>query len=197
MISHSIAWTDTTKKPTGKALIAKIVSESRMVVHHHRGADGFLSLLYIELHGAIAAVPPLKNSKIPGKNFPNPDFISKLQAMDALFNNAIEDQLLGGYFGFGTLPVALAFIPGARNRKFDLVNGLETVQDWLEPRTKAVGRNKYGWGIGVIADDAQIVPVTLHSAQLGAPVPYTRIVVRRWSDVRREAAEFVTGAFLP
>lgn len=197
------------EKLTRRELTRKYIEESQCVVtlfHVESGTlEGLprpLSRVEIEFHGALAAIPNMKNRKIPGQNFMNPDVFAKVDAMDALYSHEMRKQ---GYIDphtfptFGLANVHMLFISAKRSRSFDLVGCIETIQDWMEPGTKkvGVGKNKHDrrWGIGLVADDKQITPTPRHSWQVGPELDYSRIIIEPWSLFESHDKDF-TGTIL-
>lgn len=165
------------KRPSKKELIAKYVSESHCETRRLgiNNPSGIPCVGYeITFYGKLRNIPSLKNTKIPGTNFTNPDVIARIAAMDIAFQRAAIDPVF-----FGNSEVYLITVNAQRSRNYDPIGALETVQDWLEPRFKPVGRTgrPRGWGIGLIDDDRQITPFTFRSETLGAGVDFTKILV--------------------
>lgn len=182
------------KPKTLKNLTAKYLLGSQCVVAVN-SQDGIVNDVYIEFHGECSRIPSMKNSKLPGKNFLNPEFLARLKAMDGLY--AKEIRAMGGVAPtFGTDRVAVLLICGKRSRSFDPLNCADTISDWLEPSTKKVGRGPgqrdRGWGCGLIENDSQVTLFPIHSEQTGITIDYTRIIIRRWSCMQEAAVEFVS-----
>ena len=73
-----------------------------------------------------------------------------------------------------------------RSRRFDPISVAETVQDWLEPASKIVGRTKKharGWGAGLVDDDSQVVSISAHAEDLGLEPESTQGILLDWSIV--------------
>ncbi len=159
------------KRPSKKELIGKYTSQSSCVV---RAWDGGLGGFEITFYGALANVPSLKNKKIPGTNFTNPDVIARIASMDILFKEACPKPPF-----FGKSEVFVVMVCASRARSFDLIGCMETIQDWLEPSSKMVGKksHKRGWGIGLIDNDSQVTPFPLKSELFGEGKAYTKIYV--------------------
>lgn len=132
--------------------------------------------LLIEVHGPLAAIPSMKNSKLPGKNFMSNDYKARILALLAL----IEPELEG--FSFGDTFVHMILISAGQG---DLDGVCATVKDMLEPRTKQVGKGKNkrdrGWGLGVINDDSRMSHEEYYSWQIPDHDPnVTSIHLRVW-----------------
>lgn len=139
---------------------------------------GTLNRVHIEFHGECSRIPSLKNSKIPGKNFLNPETLNRLRAMDALYLRASapwdRKRLC-----FGDRQVVGLLIMGKRKVRFDLDNCAAAVKDWLEPPTTR-GR---GWGVGLIDNDAALTIFPVHSNHLGKTTAHTTLVLQPWDHV--------------
>ena len=137
--------------------------------------------LRIDIVGDLANVPSLKNGKMPGRGI-NLDALIKLKALDELF----KQEAGGPFVRFEDGKVFVLVSCAARSRVFDPVNVLETVQDWLEPASKVVGRSKpraRGWGIGVVDNDSQITGLAVHADLLpGFDRDITSIFVLPWAQ---------------
>lgn len=154
--------------------------------------DGKLLSLWIELRGSLAAIPSLKNEK---SNFGglNRTAEQKIKSMDIIF---LEDwgKTWGDSYTFGKERVLLQVISGSRPQTFDAISPVETVQDWLEPKSKIVGakiKRKRGWGIGMIEDDSQVIPLPAKYSDLSAKkTEQTLIHVMRFDTVRDRFIQF-------
>lgn len=170
-----------------QAVIEDLLKSSKMEVRAVVGKrSGLPYWVEIDIHGALAHIPSMKRGKIPGTNFVNPTIIAKIKALDAAFAKAGA-----GLKSFGENWIVMTLICADRSREFDLVGCVETVQDWLEPASKPVGKKHAarGWGIGLIPDDKYIIPRPDYAWQLGVSRDYTSIILERWEDVReREIA---------
>lgn len=177
------------KRPTHKQLIARYVEGSNMKVNVSQNwirEKGELELIEVELRieitGEAARIPALKNRKIPGLNCPNPDTLARIAALDALFYRAVTASEIRTLNLFGSSKVWVVLICGNRNRRFDPDNCFSTIKDWLEPRTKLVGKGRArGWGIGVIEDDSQIAGLAVRAADVGLDTKDTTIVIKPFS----------------
>lgn len=149
-------------RPTYKELFARYYQKSSCAVSISDN-DRALNIVF---KGELVRIPSLKNSKIPGKNFIAPDTRARIKVMDALFAREIERKRLR--VNTASVPMLLIFIAGARSGSFDLSGCIETIQDWLEPQVKKVGKKSKsrGWGVGVISNDSHIRPVAFHSHDL-------------------------------
>lgn len=180
------------------ALIQEIIQESGMGVSFTR--DGkYTAGITIALKGPVAAVPSLKNSKAPGTNYINEKTMSRIVAMDALWNAACRSYTGQdtAVVGFGDQPVHLLCIFGKRSRSFDLDNAMATVRDWLEPPWKTVGRGKQrNWGVGLVNNDSQITGYAVHASDIDLETTDTVISLRRLDDVRPLVAQFIAGVLI-
>ena len=143
----------------------------------------------IEFQGKLALVPSLKNSKLPGFNFTNPDVLSRLIAMTAMYNASPEAATIGT---FGTKMLWVTLILGKRPTVFDPDNALASVKDWLEPPMKP-GKRKRQWGIGLTDDDRWVRGVALHAKDLGLSDASTRIYVQPWALAAKHVFRLIEG----
>jgi hypothetical protein len=145
------------QKLVGKAKILDLVKNSSLTVDVN--ADKIL----IKIYGQAANIPSLKNSKLQGKNFTNPNYLKRIKALDVLFHLGAIHKDIPRFLD--NEQICVIVINAKRNTNFDPIGCLETVQDWLEPNSKKVGRKKLnrGWGIGLIADDKQAIGLSLRS----------------------------------
>lgn len=126
------------------------------------------------------------------------DVKQRLLIMDRLFNEEIRNSNDGfnpsAFYGrpcetsFGDDSVFMLVICGKRSGRFDKDNVASTVQDWLEPRTKQIGKRKKrdrGWGVGVVNNDRQITCLTFNEHQLNIYFPEhsTKVVLTRFDSV--------------
>lgn len=151
---------------------------------------GFLSSLRVEFHGELARLPSLKNSKLPGKNFINPDTLDRLQAMQVHFERSAR-VYPSKALHFQKEPLVALLVCSKRKTRFDLDNCAASVKDWLEPNTKR-GR---GWGVGVVEDDSQLTVFPIHASQYEKQIEYSLLLVRRWADVQGDFRRFSESAF--
>lgn len=164
----------------GKDLVKHYVENSEIVVTH------LPRVTRIIVHGALAFLPILKNRKITGTakaghSFlaPNPDAMAKIKAMDLLWKSQQARQL-------SWTSVGLTIIMADQQRA-DRISVLETVQDWLEPSSKIVGRTKRerGWGVGLVRDDKYIIGHCYKSVDLGlSHRKYATIKIFPWVSGR-------------
>ena len=164
-----------------------------------RRPDKELLSVDITFHGPAAAIPSLKNSKMPGCNFAEPKVMGRIDAMSKMFYDTALVTGAGVHGPwFGADPILLLLICGDRSGPFDVIGCLETVQDWLEPATKRVGRQgrRRGWGVGLIDNDSQVTPVAVHSHQLGFPHEHTIIRLRRFDRARESLINFAAAMVL-
>lgn len=184
------------KQPSKREVLdAKYSLGSEMLVQpYYEGAN--LVAVHIELHGPISRIPSLKNSKMPGKNFMNNDTRSRLRVMDRLYAKACQ-QIGVTPPTFGDSEVFALVVCGKRPTRFDKDNCATTVQDWLEPTIKKVGKKgaPRGWGVGVVNNDKQITTLAFNSAQLDLTLNYSIVVVVRWDAIKESMHELVFRQF--
>lgn len=152
---------------------------------------GELSSIRIEFHKETARIPSLKNSKLPGRNFLNPDTLNRLKAMDALYwrsTRIYRPQTLS----FGDRPVAGLLVCNKRPTRFDLDNCVAAIKDWCEPATKR-GR---GWGVGLVNDDSRLNLFAVHAADIGLNLDHSLLVLKEWEEVGPLFKSFATRMFL-
>jgi len=164
------------------------VANSEMAVSAEADDRG-LAAVRIDITGELSRIPSLKNSKLPGRNFINPDTMQRLKALDVLYFQAVAARL--GSLSFGTEEVLGLLICGKRPVRFDLDNCAAAVKDWLEPATKR-GR---GWGVGLVEDDARLNILPVRGELTGLDVRRSVLILRRWVDVKRSFATFASEAF--
>lgn len=190
------------------SLVGKPLSENaKLYQKYAAGSELFLNavydekglaLLHMELHGPMGRIPSLKNRKLPGRNFMANDVKQRLKVMDDMYRLALlkNDQRAPS---FGDALVAVLLVCGHRSNRFDRDNCMVTVQDWLEPAHKVVGKSKKrprGWGCGVINNDSQITPFAFYDRELGYRLAYSMIVVARWDLVADQVKAFVHNSFI-
>lgn len=135
----------------------------------------------IRIWGEAALIPSLKNSKMPGKNFINPEVTAKLIALTGL---------LAPYSDF-IIPyeprelVWCTVILAQRPTTFDTDNGFAAIKDWLEPTGKK-GKRDRKWGIGVVDDDRWVRGVCYHCSDFGIRSNCTVIVLQPFNSVVNE-----------
>lgn len=180
------------QKPKGsRATKRHFTDRSEMFVNVSLG-EKFPSLIYIEIHGALAQIPSLKNNR----QFGGIDLrtLAGLHAMDTMFSDSmIEQNIPHSRLRFGEQKVHIAMVVGGRSTANE-DNAMTTIKDWLEPRTKIVGRkNKKarGWGIGLVSDDILVRGYALKAEDIGLSQNYTSISIRPWDDVQEEAVGFM------
>lgn len=158
--------------------------------------SGKVDRLRLELSGPIAHIPSLKNSKMPGKNFTNPDVMARLKVMDYVYKESISKTGVHFPVSFGGEDVALIVVCARRKVAFDTDNCLATVRDWLEPSSKTVGKGRArGWGVGVVNNDRQIKGLALYDKDLGLKLEKSIIVVQRFDKTQDKLTEFVHNVF--
>lgn len=167
------------KKLKGVALRKWYVDNSAMSI------KTWPEVVQIRIAGELAFLPILKNQKISGKTkaghafmAANPDAMAKIKALDVLYAmNGGPKMLPHGKYGIQ--------ITMADQQRADRISVLETVQDWLEPSGKQVGRKKKnrGWGVGLIDDDKHAVGFCFKSEDLDAdPRKWAEILIFPWVD---------------
>ncbi len=167
----------TGKRDRTPSLVAwEIMQSSKMTVREL--PDG----VEILIEGPAAKIPALKNSKIPGTNFTKPEHLGRIYALDALYNVAIEEAKIRPQFG--DEPLYMVAVIGARSNSFDPDNCFTTLKDWLEPATKPVGKNRRGWGIGLVSDDRFVSGFPVAARDLGSRNQNTFISIRLLDSVR-------------
>lgn len=173
--------------------ILELMNDSEMTIDDRALNDGTLLSLVIEIRGALAAVPSLKNSKLPGTNYINPKARAKLLALDALYFRATRNRQLS----FADERVFMLGLFGGRSRSFDVDNAVTSLRDWLEPSAKSVGRRRRsrGWGVGVVANDRNIVSLGLSAADLSSDKKTTLLVLKRWRDLKPEFVRCIEEMF--
>ena len=149
-----------------------------------------LSQIRIEFHKETARIPSLKNSKLPGRNFINPDTLDRLRAMDALFIRStsvyprqrltFRDQDVGGLL-----------ICSKRPTRFDLDNCVASIKDWCEPAQKR-GR---GWGVGLVEDDSKLNVFAVHAAHTGRTLDHSVLILQPWHSIKDHMVGFMGKAF--
>lgn len=151
------------KSKTRKEKIAAIVLNSRAAVKIFESRKG----ICLSLQGKAKDIPSMKNSKIPNTNFLNPNILCRIKALDILFKRLLRTILSNSFPTKES--ISLIILNGKRNVNFDPIGCLETIQDWLEPDTKKVGKSGIrGWGVGLIENDSQVVfGVSLRKKDLG------------------------------
>jgi hypothetical protein len=169
------------------AIVNDLVINSRMRISFNADWTGALKNMVIRLDGAAARIPSLKNAKLPGKNFINPDVTARLRALDALYAGVIGHKRPS----FGKQLVWMTLILGARKSSYDSDNCYAAVCDWLEPHSKIVGGKARGWGAGIVPNDKLICGLHIPADYLGLVGTHTTILLERLEDVR-----VPLGAFL-
>lgn len=189
-------WGKHRTKLTPSELRDKYVRESSCLVSIVPG-ELYPRSVHIEFHGECARVPSLKNSKIPGHNFTNPDVRARLQAMDAVFKRELEAQGNPKVY-FGTNHIHITAIFADRSRATNEDNLMSSIKDWLEPAWKEKGgkRKSRGWGVGIIDDDIYAHGYPVVSKMLNCQVSHTTIIIRPLEDMRKALVQFVTEASL-
>ena len=149
-----------------------------------------LSQIRIEFHKETARIPSLKNSKLPGRNFINPETLDRLKAMDALFLRSTRvyrrDRL-----SFAGQEVGGILICSKRPTRFDLDNCVASLKDWCEPPTKR-GR---GWGVGLVDDDSKLNIFAVHAGQVGRTLDHSILILQPWDIMRDQVAAFINKTF--
>ena len=179
-------------KPKGRQQTEKHLSDgSEMFVNFVEG-EKCPALVYIEIHGALAQIPSLKNNR----QFGGIDFrtLAAIRALDSMFAKAIAEQNISqSKISFGSEMIHIAIIAGGRATANE-DNAMTTIKDWLEPRTKAIGRKNRrdrGWGIGLIQDDIQARGYALKASDVGLSQNYTAISIQPWATIQEDAMNFM------
>lgn len=152
---------------------------------------GDLSCVRIEFHKETSRIPSLKNSKLPGRNFLNPETLNRLRAMDALYlrsTRVYNDSNLS----FGDQKVMGLLVCNKRPVRFDLDNCVAAVKDWCEPATKR-GR---GWGVGLVDDDSKLNIIAAHAEDLGLTLDHSLLILRPMADVQGTFKGWINKLFL-
>jgi len=195
-IVYSPKWKPFKERLTASELRAQYIANSHCLVSVVHG-EHHPKLLHIEFHGELAKIPSLKNSKLPGMNFVNPDVTARLKAMDELFNREIHEA---GYenWSFGIEHIHVTAIFSDRDRAVNEDNLMSAIKDWLEPSTKPVGksRSNRGWGVGVVQDDYYAHGYPVVGEMLGLHPTHTTIIIRPLSAMREALCNFVAQASL-
>lgn len=181
MTIHEL-WGEEKKKPTRKELRLNYINGSECLVAPFYSAAKKITKIVIEFRGHLARIPSMKNSKLPGKNFPSADVMARVEGMTFLYCKECEDLKIRP--DFGTEEVFILLLCGDRGRSFDPDNCMTTVKDWLEPSEKQVGKREKrnrGWGIGLIQNDRQASGMALHAKSMGETGAHTTIMICDWS----------------
>lgn len=160
--------------------------QSHVLVDADHDKQG-LKRLRIEFHGELSRIPSLKNSKLPGRNFINPDVLQRLKAMDGLFQRGAEPYRRKG-LAFGDAEVLGVLVCPKRKVRFDLDNCAAAIKDWCEPPTKRLR----GWGVGLVNDDSRLNVVVVRAEHVGLDIKHSLLILRRWSDVDRSFCQWFT-----
>jgi hypothetical protein len=141
------------------------------------------SPIRIIFYGALAKIPSLKNSKLPGYNFHSPSTTAKLRAMTDMYDTAVYERqrVIKGYHrGFHDDEIYLQVILG-KGARTDEDNAYAAVRDWLEPKHK----NNRAWGIGISDNDKFVTGEARHAERLGLNISYTIITIRPYIEVKQ------------
>lgn len=178
-------------KLRGAARVELWVRESKCtVVVTKRVVGQFIDIWF---HGKLAAIPSLKNSKIPGTNFINPDVRARLDAMTRLFHDVTK---LNAPAAYGSDRVWCVVILGSACRVRDDNNAFTAVADWLEPKTKANRNKPRGWGVGLVDDDAQVKGFAIKAKDLNRNERDTHIRICPWAAVQPDLTAWVARTVL-
>lgn len=177
---------------TRRERLARMRGESDIFVSYVRdkaeNLEPELTAVTIELHGKLAAVPSLKNSKPMGRNFMSARARDYIETLNSMYWDTRRDEALT----FGAAPIFAFIVFGKRPQRFDPDNGATTIKDWLEPSTKIVGgkvKRDRGWGSGLVLDDNQVTAFAVRAADLKIETPITTIYLRKLSRVRENIVE--------
>lgn len=138
-------------------------------------------IMHIIFSGKLAALPSLKNSKLPGKNFHCATTAGKLHAMTRLYKHRAGDLKVN----FGKKEIYL-HVALSKYCKVDEDNAYASIRDWLEPFNK---RDR-GWGIGIIENDAQITGEARACHRIGLDLENTIITIRPLDLIKDEIERF-------
>lgn len=142
--------------------------------------DNYLRFFQIELSGAIAKIPSLKNQKIPGRNFISNKAQGHLRAMTDLY----RFRTSGAQLSFPPETDVYCQVIIAQGSRVDEDNGYAAIKDWLEPPEN---RN---WGIGIITDDKFVTGEARHCRRIDENFDRTLITVRLLSEVKKAVKDF-------
>lgn len=193
------------KRPSSKEIFDKYFDGSKLTLSaRFSQKDNSLDFLYMEFHGLLSAIPSLKSSYRADQNtgsvYMDRDCRQKLRAMDAHFRAAKERLKLPNFhpLSFGKREISLVVINGRRSRTFDSVSPLETVADWFECSKKMKGGKKKerGWGVGLIDDDKQVIPLPLRARHTNYDHDHTTILAVPFDKVREECMKYLTAHYL-
>lgn len=106
-----------------------------------------LKFLCFEINGLLANIPSLKNAKIPGHNFINPDVKNKLAAITSCYLKAAKS--VEYKFPAGQKVFISAIITNKSRADHD--NILSSIKDLLEPMVK--NKKNRQFGLGVVQND--------------------------------------------
>jgi len=148
-----------------------------------KGALPNPDLIEIRLYGELAKIPSLKNAKIPGMNFINPDVTAKLEALTTHWHKECPSII-----NYRTEPIFLIAYLAPRSARFDEDNGIASIKDWLEPKHKKKGRT---WGIGLIEDDTYVNAYGITWQRLGIQCDFTKIIIRPFAQVKDTLKTFL------
>lgn len=157
----------------------------------------------IQISGELAILPILKNRKLPprfpGQVILNPGALDRIMALDLLFAEHLERSSPPGepvFISRILCPVSVVIIM-SDSQTADRISVLETVQDWLEPAEKKVGSSKKkpgrdrGWGIGLIANDSQVIGSSYRASDIGPASDSARILIRPFREVKDLAVQYI------
>lgn len=170
-------------------LIREIVKASSIQINTERDWTGAPLRVSIALAGPAAAIPSLKNAKMPNQNFLNPKVIARLVALDVMFERAVKES--GAKLCFPAGPVWVTLLLGRRAVAFDADNCLAAIMDWLEPNTKSNRGNLRGWGVGLVTNDRYSSGLAVKASDLGLTTESTLIIVSRLEMVRKDLFTFI------
>lgn len=180
-------------KLTRQERLARIRELSQLAVTANTDSDGNLTAVTIELHGKLAAVPSLKNSKPNGANF------MSTRARDWLTSAQGFWKAQSFLSSFGDEPLLAVIVWGKRPVRFDTDNATTTIKDWLEPATKIVGKfekRSRGWGAGLVNNDSQVEAWPVRASQLGLDTTTTTIYLRPMRLMRETVAELLARVIM-
>jgi hypothetical protein len=154
---------------TYKQLVEHYVNSSTMELIIERDREGWRRIRII-IQGELEVLPILKNTKqmavVKGRPIitSNKDTKAKISALDILYRR--HKSKIEQYDGLSVVVVLMSV-----KQRADRVSVQETIQDWLEPHDKAVGRQKSksrerGWGVGIYKSDKDAIGMCFRQSDI-------------------------------
>jgi hypothetical protein len=154
---------------TYKDLVQHYVDSSSMDIIIERDREGWRRLRFI-IKGELEILPILKNTKqmavVKGRPIitSNKDTKAKIAALDILYRK--HKSKIEQYDGLSVVVVLMS-----QKQRADRVSVQETIQDWLEPHDKSVGRTKSksrdrGWGVGIYKTDRDAIGMCFRQSDI-------------------------------